>query len=721
MDRPRRHSDQQSTSAHPTPVLKVVGFHVEGVAASPAEGIMMEPHHPSGLNSLVGSPNPVIIPPAFQMDSPHVRTPTSRQGSGPETADIGSLKVSQDDMFLEKTSEFDSNADRPHRTTSLPPLRDDQVASLRNVAEKLKEANTVPEQVSGGPSISGWRDGALPQSISATSSPSMSLSPRPAFFPGIRGQSANVHPPALKPRVDEAATRPQQPGGSEASKGLSHEITSEESAEPLSIQDGEAKKPDRGKEDGSTAPATDGGTQMEGKGRVKALKGDRGPPPEKKPPLTRAERRAKQEAEKAAKAVAREADGRAPPQPTSRAGSTSVPLSRQGSAVDLPSQAAKALGTAKTDSKVVSKCGSAKASRSVGMKSTELFAHLPQYRASTLEKVLDESEVAFRVHPLVLQLGLKYADGSIKGGNARCIALLTAFQHVIEDYATPDGKVLSRDLTGQLNTAIQFLVECRPLSVSMGNAIKFLKMQVSKVDPTMPQDEAKAMLVQKLDTFIQEKIIFARDVLVALAATKVEDGDTVLTYGFSTTVYGLLLRAHKDKKRFSVLVVDARPHLEGRALLDMLLHHGISCTYMLLNAVSFKMPEVTKVFLGAAAVMSNGTVMSRVGSAGVAMMANTWEKPVIICCETYKFHERVLLDSITSNELGNPEAVANVEARADITALKNWEEQSNLGLLNFTYDAMPAEYVTVIVTECGAIPPTSVPVILREYRQEPVL
>jgi translation initiation factor eIF-2B subunit delta len=43
------------------------------------------------------------------------------------------------------------------------------------------------------------------------------------------------------------------------------------------------------------------------------------------------------------------------------------------------------------------------------------------------------------------------------------------------------------------------------------------------------------------------------------------------------------------------------------------------------------------------------------------------------------------------------------------------------GLLNLVYDAMPAEYVTLIVTEFGAIPPTSVPVILREYRQEPVM
>jgi hypothetical protein len=51
----------------------------------------------------------------------------------------------------------------------------------------------------------------------------------------------------------------------------------------------------------------------------------------------------------------------------------------------------------------------------------------------------------------------------------------------IQDYSTPDGKSLSRDLTQQLNTIINFLVECRPLSVSMGNAIKFIKLKLSKV------------------------------------------------------------------------------------------------------------------------------------------------------------------------------------------------------------------------------------------------
>ena len=49
----------------------------------------------------------------------------------------------------------------------------------------------------------------------------------------------------------------------------------------------------------------------------------------------------------------------------------------------------------------------------------------------------------------------------------------------------------------------------------------------------------------------------------------------------------------------------------------------------------------TKVFLGAAAMHSNGTVMARIGSASVAMAADARGVPVIICCETYKFVAKV--------------------------------------------------------------------------------
>jgi hypothetical protein len=55
---------------------------------------------------------------------------------------------------------------------------------------------------------------------------------------------------------------------------------------------------------------------------------------------------------------------------------------------------------------------------------------------------------------------------------------------------------------------------------------------------------------------------------------------------------------------------------------------GIQCSYCLITALSYIMPEVTKVLLGAAAVLSNGTVISRAGAAAVAMMAAAGSTPV---------------------------------------------------------------------------------------------
>lgn len=53
-----------------------------------------------------------------------------------------------------------------------------------------------------------------------------------------------------------------------------------------------------------------------------------------------------------------------------------------------------------------------------------------------------------------------------------------------------------------------------------------------------------------------------------------------------------------------------------------------------------------QVLMGAASVNSNGTVVSRCGSAAVAMMADAAGVPVIICCETYKFSSKVFADPI---------------------------------------------------------------------------
>ncbi|XP_076917339.1 translation initiation factor eIF2B subunit delta-like [Bidens hawaiensis] len=351
----------------------------------------------------------------------------------------------------------------------------------------------------------------------------------------------------------------------------------------------------------------------------------------------------------------------------------------------------------------------------------ELFRHLPQYeRGNQLSDLGSSFFQIDDVHPSVYKIGLQFLTGDIMWSNARCIAMLQAFQKVIEDYITPPEKTLARDLTAKINTSVSFLNECRPLSISMGNTIRFLKARIAKITLAQTEPEAKASLCSDIDDYINTKIVLADKQIVIHAVTKICDGDVILTYGSSSLIEMIISRAHELRRQFRVVVVDSRPNLEGQQFLRKLVEKGLSCTYTHINGVSYIMPEVTKIFMGAASVLSNGTVYSTVGTACIAMVGHAYRVPVLVCCESYKFHERVQLDSICSNELGDPDVIAKVPGRKN-NCLDDWASKENLQLLNLAYDVTPADYVSTIVTEYGLIPPTSVPVIVREFGREHIL
>ena len=344
-------------------------------------------------------------------------------------------------------------------------------------------------------------------------------------------------------------------------------------------------------------------------------------------------------------------------------------------------------------------------------------------------------------------------------------AMLRAFQQVIRDYepsssgagashsaAPARGRPptarsaqkddIRHDLDHRIiKPAFQYwTTQCRPHSVSMGNAFTFLKLAVAALDREMSLQEVQEVLVETIDAYIQERIDLADGAISKHAASKIVDGDVILTYGCSNVVEVLLLEAARDKgaDSFRVIVVDSRPLLEGRALVGRLAEAGIECTYILLNALSYvMMREVTKVFLGASALMSDGSVLSRVGTAGVALMAHSNNVPVLVCCETYKISNRVQLESITGNEMGNPDDVVTAGCAMDGSGgssdgvggtytgtqqnksiISDWRTVPNLKVMNLLYDLTPSEFVSGIVTEMGILPATSVAVLLREMNPQ---
>ncbi|KAG5331775.1 EI2BD factor, partial [Acromyrmex charruanus] len=341
-----------------------------------------------------------------------------------------------------------------------------------------------------------------------------------------------------------------------------------------------------------------------------------------------------------------------------------------------------------------------------------LFKHLYQERERSLFNI---ATVNSNIHPAIVRLGVQYANKVIVGSNARCVALLAAVKQVIQDFEKPIHEDFIRGLEANLKESLKYLCHCRPLGVSMHNAMRHLTWQMTQFSSTLSDEKAKSKLQGIIDTYISEQIQLADKAISLTIQSKISDGNVILTYGYSSLIHKILVEAHAAGKQFRVVVVDGRPWLEGKEQLRRLTKHGIECSYILINGLSFIMPEVSKVFLGAHAILANGAVMSRVGTAQIALMAKAFNVPVLVACETHKSSERVQTDSIVHNELGNADDLVNHQLNGSLkkSLLSNWRTRKSLNLLNITYDVTPADLVTAVVTELAILPCTSVPVILR--------
>jgi translation initiation factor eIF-2B subunit delta len=116
----------------------------------------------------------------------------------------------------------------------------------------------------------------------------------------------------------------------------------------------------------------------------------------------------------------------------------------------------------------------------------------------------------------------------------------------------------------------------------------------------------------------------------------------------------IFTEAYEKGMKFRVIVADAGPEFEGRELVKRLSALGIKVTYILLSGASFIINKVTKVFIGASSVLSNGAVIAKSGNSLLTTLAKRHQKPVVVICETYKFSDRVNLDPININEIGDP-------------------------------------------------------------------
>ena len=259
------------------------------------------------------------------------------------------------------------------------------------------------------------------------------------------------------------------------------------------------------------------------------------------------------------------------------------------------------------------------------------------------------------------------------------------------------------------------------MTLGMETALQYLKSKVITLPLSIDVQEIKEQMYDRINTFINEKIDLPASIIAGIGAGIIKSGDVVLIYDYSSTVIKTLILAKESGKAFRVIVSDSRVRLEGKKALKLLVKHKIQCTYILISNVSYHMPEVTRVFMGADGLTNNCCLLNKVGTAMICCIANAYKKPVLVCVETYKLSAKVQIDSICFNVLDPEDELTNTQMYEGDTRFKSSLKDivsTKLLKLNLKYDLTPAKYIDMLITEVGSIPVSSVPVVLREFRNE---
>ncbi|MEO3992912.1 MAG: hypothetical protein QN229_01165 [Desulfurococcaceae archaeon TW002] len=255
-----------------------------------------------------------------------------------------------------------------------------------------------------------------------------------------------------------------------------------------------------------------------------------------------------------------------------------------------------------------------------------------------------------------------------------------------------------------LTNFIPLVVVSRPPSQVAENILRkyleeFINLKTEKgFDRAV--DESRSII----NSLIKE-LELVRDMIAEIGSRRIENGDTILTHSYSTTVLKTLEKAVKKGVTFRVYVTESRPIGEGKVTASTLSKLGIETTLIVDSAVRYVMKHVNKVLVGADAIAVNGAVVNKVGTSAIALAAKEARSRLFVLAGIYKLSfETIFGELIEQVFLDNADLIIPKE--------KIQELPSKVRVSVPLFDVTPPEYIDAIITERGVLAPQAIPVLV---------
>ncbi|MEE9474540.1 MAG: ribose 1,5-bisphosphate isomerase [Candidatus Hydrothermarchaeaceae archaeon] len=280
------------------------------------------------------------------------------------------------------------------------------------------------------------------------------------------------------------------------------------------------------------------------------------------------------------------------------------------------------------------------------------------------------------------------------GNIARTAAL------ALKTYAVTSRAKTSKEFIKGLKGAGDILISARPSAVSLPNAVRFI-LHRAEESSNLDLLQLKELVVATADEFIKDSKNAVKKI-GEIGSGRISDGDAILTHCNSQAALSIIKTAFRQGKDIEVFATEARPRYQGHITVRELAKEGIPVTLIVDSAVRVFIKDIDKVIVGADSIAVNGAVVNKIGTAQLALIAQESRTLFFVAAESYKFHPATVLGELIEIEERDAKEVANPR---DFKGVK---------IRNPVFDVTPPEYVDLIITERGVMPPQAALTLIKE-------
>ena len=266
------------------------------------------------------------------------------------------------------------------------------------------------------------------------------------------------------------------------------------------------------------------------------------------------------------------------------------------------------------------------------------------------------------------------------------IDFLSSYTKRLEDCCTPN------DWFEKLHDAESILIGTRPTEPALRNGLTYILKKLETTKDDLNADN----ILELIDSYkneYREMIQNSKKKIAEIGARRIPDKDefTVMTHCHSSVVNGILLEAKRQgKDNFKVINTETQPKLQGRKTARKLLKAGIEVIHVVDSAMRWVVNnhEVDLILIGADSITSEGTVLNKIGSRLLALVAHEEHVPFYVASSLLKYNPKTSFGTLEKIEMRDPKEI--------------WEDPpENIEILNPAFETVSRRYIDGLITEAG--------------------